>query len=146
MFASLFASGVLLPYRQEKSFLLATVFSALVNVILNFVLIPLFEQTAAAFTTLLAEVVALLVCFHYAKQYVSLKGLGKSLLLIGVGCLAIVGICSGIKVLGMDLYLETVICVAVSVVGYCLVQIILKNKDFTQMLTSVLNMFRKKHG
>lgn len=144
MFACLYASGSLLPNRQEKPFLMASVVSAGVNVVLNFILIPLFQQNAAAFTTLVAEIIVLLICYRYARKYAPLDNQGKTLFSTGVGCAVIAGVCLGIKALRLSLYPETILCVAVSVVGYCAVQLVLKNEVFVQTLQSVLKTLKRK--
>lgn len=144
LFATLFASGVLLPHRQEKRFLIATVASALLNVVLNFLLIPYYHQTAAAFTTLLAELTVLLLCYYSARPYISLNGLVRSLLTVGAGCGAIIAVCLWIKSFNLSLYLETIMCVGVSVIVYCAVQLLLKNEAFTQALKSLQNMRKRK--
>lgn len=144
LFGGLYTKGVLLPNRQERPFLVATIISAVVNVVLNFVLIPLFHQTGAAFTTVIAEIIVLLICYRYARKYAPLEKLGKTLFSTGVGCAVITGVCLGIKALGLSLYPETVLCVAVSVVGYCAVQLVLKNEVFVQTLQSVLKTLKRK--
>lgn len=46
---------VMIPYNKEKYVLYITVVSAIVNILLNFILIPIFGGIAAAFTTLISE-------------------------------------------------------------------------------------------
>ena len=79
LFGCLFASGVLLPHRMEKCFLKATLISAVVNLVLNFILIPDYHQNAAAFTTVVAEVIVMMICYRHAAPYVSFNGMGKSI-------------------------------------------------------------------
>ena len=50
----LFAHSVLLPYKQERFFLKATLISAITNIVLNFPLIPIWGIQAAALTTLVS--------------------------------------------------------------------------------------------
>ena len=144
LFACLFASGVLLPNMQETPFLIATIISAAANIILNFILIPQFHQNAAAFTTVIAEFLVLIICYGFARKYISLKSVAKPLLSVGVGCGAIIAVCLAIKALSLSLYPETILCVCLSVAAYCLVQLILKNEAFLQAFNSVLKMLKKK--
>ena len=53
--ACLYINGVLIPYRKERIALLLTIVSALINIGLNFILIPKFSFNAAALTTLISE-------------------------------------------------------------------------------------------
>lgn len=144
MFACLYASGVLLPYRREKAFLSATVVSAVVNIVLNFILIPYLSYTAAAFTTLVAELIVLIMCYRRAKGFAPLEAMGKMLLCTGVGCALIIAVCLGIKRFELGLYPETVLCVVISVGVYCVVQLVLKNEDFAQAFKAMLKMLKRK--
>ncbi len=144
LFACLYASGVLIPNMLEKVFLKATIISAVVNILLNFVLIPLFQQDAAAFTTLVAEMLMLVICYCGSRKFVPLEDLGKTLLAIFAGCLVIVAICVWICSVGLPLYVETVLCVAVSVLAYCVVQVVMKNEIFIEALQIVKRKFVNK--
>ena len=75
LLACLFGTSVLLPYKKETIFFISTAISAVINIVLNIILIPIFKQNAAAFTTLLSQAVAMLICYYYSKKYISLKSL-----------------------------------------------------------------------
>lgn len=144
MFACLYASGCLIPNMQEKPVLLATLISSVANIALNFALIPLFHQDAAAFTTLIAELIVWGVCYFFAKKYAPFKGTGRNLPAAAIGCVSIVIVCLWIQSVGFNLYLETILCVGISVIAYCLVQLLCKNDIFLQLVKSVLNHFKSK--
>lgn len=144
LFACLYATGALIPNMQEKPFMVATIISAVVNIVLNFVLIPYFQQEAAAFTTLVAEFLTLAICYYFARRYATLEGVGKTLLTVGIGCGAIAAVCLVIRSLGLSLYPETILCIVASVAVYCFIQLILKNEIFLQSFRSMLNMIAKK--
>ena len=143
MFACLYALGCLIPHRQEKLFLIATVVSSAANILLNFLLIPLFHQNAAAFTTMLAELIVWGMCYIYSRKHVQLRGGGKNLLTTVAGCVVIVAVCLGVQSLGFGIYLETALCVALAAVGYVVVQLLFKNELFMQVAGAAL---RKLHG
>ena len=63
------ASCVNLPLRREKFNLVATSISALLNILLNLWLIPIFKHNAAAFTTLLSEVTVSMILLFTARRY-----------------------------------------------------------------------------
>lgn len=139
LFACLYALGCLIPNRQEKPFLIATLVSSAANIALNFLLIPLFHQNGAAFTTLLAELIVWGICYGFSRKYATFQGGGKNLLTAVIGCAVIAVVCLGIQSLGMGLYLETILCMAIAVIGYGLVQLIFRNDVFVQLVGSVLN-------
>lgn len=67
--ACLFSQSILIPYKQEKYFLRATVVSAVTNIVFNFILIPLFGIEAAALTTLASEVIVCIMTLHRSRVY-----------------------------------------------------------------------------
>lgn len=73
VFANYFVSVILIPYKREKYFLIGTAISAILNIILNFALIPKWGINAAAFTTVLSELVLSLIAAYSCKDIVKLK-------------------------------------------------------------------------
>lgn len=144
LLANLFGTSVLLPYNKEIIFLRATVISAVVNMILNFLLIPVFQQNGAAFTSAISQAVALLICYYHSRQYVSLKMVIRSSICTVMGCLVILVTCLFIKQWGLGLILEISICVISSVFLYAVTQITLKNETFTQAINSVFSWIKYK--
>jgi O-antigen/teichoic acid export membrane protein len=74
---------ILIPSGKYNLFLLAAVAGALVNIVLNFILIPVFSFYGAAYATVLAELAALAVAYHYARPIIRLelvRAVGKPLL------------------------------------------------------------------
>lgn len=64
-----FAHAVLIVNRQEKVFFKATFISALLNISLNFVLIPSMGINGAALTTMLSELCIMIFCGFSANEY-----------------------------------------------------------------------------
>lgn len=50
LIAAFFSSGVLLPNKKDRKILTATIISAIVNLSLNFILIPVCNEKGAALT------------------------------------------------------------------------------------------------
>jgi O-antigen/teichoic acid export membrane protein len=73
--------------RQEKAALLAISIASVVNVSLNFLLIPAFKEAGAALATLLADLVTCLACYFLAKKSARLLPSGKKLASSLLGCL-----------------------------------------------------------
>ena len=78
---------IVLPQNKEKVFMISTMISCVVNIVLNFLLIPLFHENAAAFTTLLSETLNILICIFYTKSEIEYKVLFRNIknYLIGAG-------------------------------------------------------------
>ena len=139
LLANLFGMSVLLPYNKEHIFLKATVISAVVNIVLNIILIPFFDQNAAAFTTALSQGIVLYIHYKYSKEYVSLKESVRCLACTAAGCVGITVVCLIIQNLKLQIITETALCVCISILTYGLIQIVTKNDFFMENLKSVLN-------
>ena len=133
---------VLIPNRKEKQFFIATLVSAIVNIGLNYIFIPQYMQNAAATTTLIAEAVAAIMCFGYSYQYIRSIKLGKNVFCSFVGTILIVIICLFINNEIEDYLLSLALCVIVSIFAYLLLQVILKNPLFHNIISIVKEKIR----
>lgn len=70
---SFYATSILLPLRQEKIILIASIVSASINVGLNLVFIPLLSLNGAALTTLVSEIVMVLVMILFNQKAINLS-------------------------------------------------------------------------
>lgn len=93
-----YMAAVLVPARQEKSALLAISIASVVNVSLNFLLIPAFKEAGAALATLFADLVTCLACYFLAKKSARLLPSGKKLASSLLGCLYVTGSCWNLSV------------------------------------------------
>lgn len=122
--------------------------SAILNVGINLILIPFWNENAAAISTVLAEMCMFIMNYHYSKDLVSnvfkSRELLKNLLDSIIGCIGIVVVCllcsSGFK----SLILKTVFSVVLSVIVYGVVLILLKNKYAYAMLDRAKMILKNK--
>nr|WP_269325250.1 polysaccharide biosynthesis C-terminal domain-containing protein [Lactobacillus delbrueckii] len=87
--------------RQEKAALLAISIASVVNVSLNFLLIPAFKEAGAALATLLADLVTCLACYFLAKKSARLLPSGKKLASSLLGCLYVYLVCQAALAKGL---------------------------------------------
>ena len=87
--------------RQEKAALLAISIASVVNVNLNFLLIPAFKEAGAALATLLADLVTCLACYFLAKKSARLLPSGKKLASSLLDCLYVYLVCQATLAKGM---------------------------------------------
>ena len=130
--ACFLAYAIIMPYKLERYFLVATCIAAAVNIVLNFILIPLVGMPAAAITTLLAEIMVFTMLGIIASHKVSLKSIinGRDLLAIVVGSVGVVAVCliKGYMAGGQNVgIIGTFATVAAAVMVYGIVQIVMKN-------------------
>lgn len=95
---------VLLPLKKEKQIMYATFASAIINLLLNFIFIPLWKQTGAAITTVVAEIVVMFwqVCAYKKSDHCIELRLNKSnLKAIFIACCVIILICVSVDTFQM---------------------------------------------
>lgn len=129
-------NGILIPYGQESKVLKATIIGAILNVVLNIILIPIGQQNAAALTTLVAQFASFMYCYVFGRKYVSMPGMTIITLKSIIGCVAIVAIGFAFNHLNINLYTHIIAVVILSVIAYTLIEITLKN-------ASVIAIFKK---
>lgn len=134
---------VLVPLKQEHIVFKITVISAVLNIILNLVLIPIWQENAAAFTTLLAEGFSYVCCAIFGKKYVNKLNIGQCIYKVSIGCVFIIAICKIFKRLVSDEIILLFMCISVSAVVYFLVEIILRNSVIYDVISSKFKLSRR---
>lgn len=125
---SFLGNMVCLPAKQEKVFMEACCFAAVVNVILNFILIPFGGASAAAFTSGISAIVIFTWLFVKKDKRVKLNYIWEVCKGPLIGSLLIVLVCLGIKYFFQGVTTITLISIFSSVVTYVLVLILFKNE------------------
>ena len=123
VFGGFYSQAILIPNREEKYFFKITLISAIMNVLLNIVIIPFTGLEGAAFTTVIAEIFVLFACRKKAKNYVDMVG-SKGSIEIGFGCIAIAFICFTCRMLITQLLFRVIVCILASVIIYGLILLI----------------------
>ena len=140
IFSWIFASCVLIPAKREGKVLFVTVISALLNLILNIILIPRFAENAAV-TTSLSEFISMLFDIYFCKDIIKgiySKKFWKNIAVYIVGSMEIILIC----IAGNYLFDSTLVIIAfdviISVVEYVLILVGLKNTNAMRALDIVV--------
>lgn len=146
IFASLacfYINVVMIPYNMEKKVLVATAVSALENIILNFILIPICGQNAAAFTTLLSEFIMMIMGIYYTRNVIKLNI--KKPLFIGIlNGLTTFLICNGVSHLYLGNLLTIVISIVFSIIACALILYFFYRSMFDSLVGGVLKKVRRK--
>ena len=143
LFGWLYNSCALLPCRKEKELFYVTLISGLLNVGLNILLIPYFKESAAAFTTLLAELCSLVMCHAYAKGLVTVSADRRTVGSVLCGCAGIVLVCTGVKALALPNLVSILAAVLGSVAAYAAILLALKNPLVLEYLEKAKQMLRR---
>lgn len=121
MFGWLFNSCVLIPQKKEKDVFKATLVSAILNLVLNIILIPFFKQDAAAFTTFLSEVCSMIMCVYYSKDLVEVHISNKLVISVLIGCIYIIVSCILLRNVVTSAITYMIASIVLSVLGYFII-------------------------
>ena len=138
--AYFWGDGILVPFKKEKIVLRATITSAIINVILNVILIPICNETAPAIATLASETNAFIICMIYGRKLIGNIGGLKTAIKTIIGSLPIVVYAIFLKPLIANMYLYIIALVALSGVSYLVIELLLKN----EVLYDIIAKIKKK--
>lgn len=132
---------VLIPAKREKSVLVSMCISAVLNIVLNILLIPFFSENAAAFSTVVAELCMFIVNYHFSQNMVKnvmfTNKLYKNFLAGILGCLGIILICVLCNIGIKSLIFKTIASVFLSVGIYLAILVFCKNEIAMNVLKSI---------
>lgn len=137
---SFLGNMVCLPGKKEKVFMEACCFAAIVNVILNFLLIPIGGASAAAFTSGVSTLVILIWLLWKKEQKVKLDYVWKVCKAPVAGSVLIVLFCLIIKCIFKNVFITILLCVGGSILLYGTVMVLLKN----QLIVEIIQLLKNK--
>lgn len=140
VFANFFANAVLIVNKLEKYVLKATIFAAVINILLNFICIPIFKHNGVALTTLISEFTVACLTYYHAKREIEIEGFKSNLITCLLGLVTIVMVWMMIEMTGFSITISLILTVILSVIAYFLALIVLKNK----IVLKLLNQIKKK--
>ena len=70
-FSNLFGTQVLLTFGQEKKLLLCTCIAAVLNLLMNLFLIPLYQHNGAVISSVICETLVAMMTFLFAKKFIA---------------------------------------------------------------------------
>lgn len=118
---------VLLSTKREKLFMIICCVCTVANIGANYLLIPLFKASGAAFATLVVNILMFILLIVTKDKQIKAFNNIKIFIPPVIGCIAIVIICYLFGLSISNLYLRTILSVVVSVLVYFVVQILSKN-------------------
>ena len=136
-------NSILIANRREKDCLKATLISAIVNVALNFIALPLWGMAGAAITTIAAEFLNLCLLLRSSKKIVDLTLFNvKNAFQCVIASFSVIGTCSLIQHLMVGTVLTFVLSFALSIPIYFISLFLLKNecsKEFLEIMKNKLS-------
>lgn len=118
--SSLLTTNIMIPNRQENKITKIVTISALSNVILNYFLIPVYGASAAALTTVIAEMIVCIGAIIYTKGYIKARKVLVMGFKISLAAMVMLMILIAISALIINHIIELFVGAFVSCAVYCL--------------------------
>lgn len=144
LFSWVISDCVLIPAKREKLVLIGTIISAIINIVLNIVFIPLWNEKAAAMSTVIAEGTMMIFNLYFArdiiKNVISSKEFKENLISSILGCVGIILICWMTDIGWHNWIPKIIFSVILSVGIYTSILVFFKNTT----ILSVMNKLKSK--
>lgn len=127
-FHGFFGNLLAIPMGDFNIGIIAALVSSIANIVLNIFLIPKFGYNAAAFTTMLAELVSAIILGRKINKNVKIKNVSKAIFHTCIGCAAFSAFLIFMKKTEMQSVVQTLIMVLGSIVIYGIVMLITKDE------------------
>jgi O-antigen/teichoic acid export membrane protein len=148
IFAWIFSDCVLIPAKRESKILRNTLITAVINVILNFILIPSMSYDGTSLSTVIAEFSVMVMngysCRDIIKPIIFKKETLKNLFESIIGCVGIVIVCLLCQWGWHSMIWTTIFSIVLSVPMYGAILVLLGNDIATSMLKNVLSIVKRK--
>ncbi len=144
LFSTMHSSTILIPYGREKVTLNGAIIGAVVNLVLNFIFIPLWKENGAALTTLIAEIVVFLIYFRVTRQYYTHLNGFRTLLQCLAGSVGIILVLFVFRNMDDNIMIRIAVKVTMSAVVYFAIQVALKNMVVIELLKDAIKKFKIK--
>ncbi len=141
--AGFWSQGVLIPQNKESVVFIITIISAVINILVNLILIPFWAEKAAAVTTLISEVVVFIFCRHKAILTINLSGTSTLIVKVLLGCLPMIGIYYMCANYLQNILLRTGSMILLSVLVYTFVEIMLGNRIVTDIYMKIVKRIKR---
>lgn len=134
---------VLLPAKREKQLFITTLVTALFNIIVNVLLIPIWSYDAASISTVLSECLAMLMNAYYGRDILTKchlkKNILKNIFESVLGCIFIIIVCYVCTLIINSLTMSLFVSVIISALGYIAIMFLLRNSSILDIWGSVKN-------
>lgn len=146
IWGGMFTNCLNIPLGREICNMRATVLSAVLNVGLNIIVIPIFKQNGAAFTTLLSEWGVFIYCVLTLKENTDLvewKTYGRNLRHALIGCVGMALYVMIIKCTFANIYIKMLVSASGGAIVYVVILHILRNETLLIIQESVKSKIRQ---
>ena len=132
-FSNLFGTQVLLTYGREKLLLMTTIAGAVSNIIMNSILIPMFQQNGAAFASVISETLVTTLSFIFARKYIKMRIDKKFWIATAASGIALAAVVSAVMMLKLPDIAAIAVSIAAGAAVYFVVNMIFRNPMIKEM-------------
>ena len=147
-FSFIFTNCALIPAKRENLALKNTIITAILNILLNFILIPVLSYDGTSLSTVIAEFMTMIMNYKSSrdiiKNIIFSDNVKNNIIASLVGSLGIIFICLLCKVAYTTLLLRTILSIIFSIIIYSCILIILKNNIAIYYLNMIKNKLTKR--
>lgn len=143
VFAIYTTNMALLPNKQEKINLIASIISAIINITFNLFLLRFFQQNGAAFTTLIAEAFMFFYQLYYSNKYIHFSIKKENIRDALIGSLGIILGAVIIDMFHLFYLIGLIIKIICGVFVYFLVLTIFKNEILVYIINKIIKKLKK---
>jgi len=129
----LLGQTILLIQNKEKILMYITLVGAIINILLNFILIPYYNEIAAAFSTAISEFIVVFVIIGSTYKFIMVKELKRNIIKMILGCLVILVIYFALNLIFEDNIYIKLIFVILSIILYTLIEVLLNNETIKSL-------------
>jgi O-antigen/teichoic acid export membrane protein len=126
-FSNLTGIQILMSINQERYLFISVLMGAVVNLILNLLLIPVYKHNGAAITTCFVEFIILLIQLQYTKRYMKGKIINISNISYLIGSFLVFAITYIVSEIGLNDLLTIIVSVILGTVFYVIVILLYKD-------------------
>ncbi len=144
-FNSILGVQLLLALKKDKQYTVATVMGAVINILLNFILIPILGIYGACITSLFSEILVLVIQFYYSREYVSVTKIMKDNLKPLIASIIMFIVCKALSFIKINMILLVLVQIAISVIVYFGLMFIFKSRILFEILNKVFGILKIKY-
>jgi len=140
----IFAPGIFIV-KKTSYVIWINVFGAIVNVILNFLLIPFFGIIGAALATLIGHSLVFFIYMYFSQRFYSVPHNWNRILTVSFSVVILVSIIMNLPLTGVWFYLVRLIAILMVLLSFVVFQLIHINeiKILSHKLNDILTQFKK---
>lgn len=140
---SILGVQILMPMGKEKIYTIATTVGAIVNVLVNIVLIPSLGIVAACISSIIAEIAVLVISYWNVRDMLDISKILKSNLWVVLASVVMYFIVRLVALINVATIIKLLLEVLVGAGVYFLIMFITRNQIFNMIIEKALGIFKK---